>query len=92
MLQLQFSSFLNTSPLLIFFFPFLSSFSYSKQLEDAEEEASELRQKLSSRVTEVNTLTAQLQEKQSQLSLAQLRITQVILPIIGNDCKLLQVF
>ena len=49
----------------------------SKQLEDAEEEASELRQKLSARVSEVNALSAQLQEKQSQLSLAQLRVTQV---------------
>ncbi|KAK3908927.1 Golgin subfamily A member 2 [Frankliniella fusca] len=49
----------------------------SKQLEDAEEEASELRQKLGARVSEVASLTAQLQEKQSQLSLSQLRITQL---------------
>lgn len=49
----------------------------SKQLEDAEEEASELRQKLSARVSEVGLLTTQLQEKQSQLSLSQLRVTQL---------------
>ena len=49
----------------------------SKQLEDAEEEASELRQKLSTRNSEVMALTVQLQEKESQLSLAQLRVTQL---------------
>ncbi|KAJ1520109.1 hypothetical protein ONE63_004329 [Megalurothrips usitatus] len=49
----------------------------SKQLEDAEEEASELRQKLSARVSEVGVLTTQLQETQSQLSLSQLRVTQL---------------
>lgn len=49
----------------------------AKQLDDAEEEASELRQKLGARVSEVASLAAQLQEKQSQLSLSQLRITQL---------------
>nr|CAD7407648.1 unnamed protein product [Timema poppensis] len=48
-----------------------------KQLEETEEEASELRQKLSARTGDCAALRQDLQDKQSQLALTQLRVQQL---------------
>nr|CAD7431963.1 unnamed protein product [Timema monikensis] len=48
-----------------------------KQLEETEEEASELRQKLSARTGDCAALRQDLQDKQSQLALSQLRVQQL---------------
>lgn len=50
-----------------------------KRLIETEEEISELHQKLNTKMNDCVALQQELQEKMSQLSLAQLRIQQVCL-------------
>ncbi|PSN53227.1 hypothetical protein C0J52_07993, partial [Blattella germanica] len=55
-----------------------------KYLSEKEEDVSELHQKLNTKMNDCATLQRELQEKQSQLSLTQLRVQQVMSLIVNS--------